>query len=167
MLDAGAAKHRRHTLLAISQCGASPSARHGVCDRMAGHIWRWPIPGEDMHVVQPRERRDRCREDCCGPPDRPRGILGCPFLMAAAVVGGRRPGGHHRSDGQPIKMERQPQRPARSEPTLRVAHEENANTTVRDTLRMYGVFATRSFTRNHPPLHTLDGSLCNADPATE
>ena len=73
-----------------------------------------------MHVVQPRERRDRCREACCGPPDRPRGILGCPFLMAAAVVGGRRPGGHHRSDGQPIKMERLPQRPAQS-----LAHEEN------------------------------------------
>ena len=47
-----------------------------------------------MHVVQPRERRDQCREACCGPPDRPRGILGCPFclMVAAVMVGGRPPG---------------------------------------------------------------------------
>ena len=143
MLDAGAAKHRRHTPLAISQCGASPSARHGVCDRMmAGHIWRWPIPGEDMHVAQPRERRDRCREACCGPPDRPRGILGRPFcLMMVAAPGGRPParppGGHHRSDGQPIKMERQPQRPTQS-----LAHEENIFKGHASDVRCIFIFST-------------------------
>ena len=86
-------------------------------------IWAYfedlAIPGKGMSAVRPRERRDRCREVCCGPQDRPRGILGCPFLMAATVVGGRRPGGHHRSDGQPIKMKRQPQRPAQI-----LAHEQ-------------------------------------------
>ena len=90
-----------------------------------------------MHGVRPCERRDRCYEVCCGPPDRPRGILGCPFLMAAAVVGGRRPGGHHRSDGQPIKMERQPQRPAQS-----LAHEENVNKGHASDVRCIFIFPT-------------------------
>ena len=107
------------TPLAISQRSASPIARHGVCDRMHEHIWRRSIPGKGMSTVRPRERRDRCREFCCGPQDRPRGILGCPFLMAAVLMWWAGGPGHHRSDVQPIKMDRSHERSVRVCPVRR------------------------------------------------
>ena len=139
------------TPLAISQCGASPSARQR---RLRSNGWA------HLATADPGRRHARCAAKrtagsmlqtplwTAGPQTGHSGLsifYGCccrgwPAARGPAATGHRSADGH-----QPIKMERLPQRPAQS-----LAHEENVFKSGASDVRWISIFPTEylNFTRD-------------------